>query len=364
MKFKQGIGVIVLILIMMAGMLSGCGNNSVPGGSTDSDHKQGAGQESGKLVLWSNDALKVSFLYPEDGKITINPNDSGGSVWIDRTANTVTLGFHTILSTDNSMFMAQMKKLFDSRAESEKGYEEYSRKFYEVDGYPAAFIDFKSAEGSDERRYMELFTMKGNYEYDFSTDFAASSDDAKTKAVATEIINSFHLLKGMANHKALGVKESGKLVKWSNQHLKVSFLYPQGDKISIKNKVVSIAGLSTKVCLNISDGTAYTDSSMFKRSMEGIFNSMAKSENGFQEYSRKFYEVDGCPAAFLDYKVTTGNEDIHKLMLSAIKDGCFYTLQISFSSADDTKYKKIATEIIDSFHFMKGQPNLNTLKGN
>lgn len=363
MTLKQRTGGIVLILIIMAGMLSGCGNNSVPGGSTDADHKQGAGQESGKLVIWSNDALKVSFLYPEGGKISINPNDSEGSVWIDRTANTVTLGFHTILSTDNSMFTAQMKQLFDSRAESEKGYEEYSRKFYEVDGYPAAFIDFKSAEGSDERRYMELFTMKGNYEYDFSTDFAASSDDAKTKEVATKIINSFHLLKGMANHEALGVKESGKLVRWSNKDLKVSFLYPQGDKISIKNKVVSIAGLSTKVSLNITDGSSYIDNSMFKTSMEGIFNSKAKSEIGFQEYSRKFYEVDGYPAACLDYKITTGNEDIHKLMLSATKDGCFYTLQISFSSADDTKYKKMASDIINSFHFMKGQPNLNAFNG-
>ena len=354
MKYMQRMGVIALILIMMAGVLSGCGNNSVPSSSTDADHKQGAGQESGKLVIWSNDALKVSFLYPEEGKITINPNDSGGSVWIDRTANTVTLGYHIILSTDNSMFIAQMKQLFDSRAESEKGYQEFSRKFYEVDGYPAAFIDFKSAEGSDERRYMQLFTMKGNYEYDFSTDFAAGSDDAKANAVATQIINSFHLLKGMANHEALDVKESGKLVKWSDQDLKVSFLYPQGDKISIKNKVVSLAGLSTRISLNISDGTSYTDSSIFKRSMEGIFNSMAKSEIGFQEYSRKFYEVDGCPAAFLDYKVTTGNEGIHKLMLSATKDGCLYTLQISFSSADDTKYKEMATNIISSFHLMEG----------
>lgn len=363
MKWNHRTVVIAVISIMMVCVLTGCGNNTIPGRSTVANHESEDTRESGKLVKWSNDALKVSFLYPEGGKITINPNDSGGSIWIDRTANTVTLGFHTILSTDSLMFMAQKEELFNSRAESEKGYKEYSRKFYEVDGYPAAFIDFKSAEGSHERHCMELFTMKGDYEYDFSTNFAASSDDAKTKAIATEIINSFHLLKGMANHEALDVKESGRLAKWSDKDLKVSFLYPQGDKISRKNNVVSIAGLSTRVSLNFTDEAPYTDSSMFNNSMEGIFNSMAKNENGYQEYNRKFYEVDGYPAALLDYKVTIGDEDIHKLMLAAMKDGYSYTLQVSFASADDTEYKKVAAEIIDSFYLMKGEPNLDALKG-
>ncbi len=352
-------------------MLAGCSGNTGPSDSTNANHKQGDGQESGKLVKWANDALKVSFLYPERSKVSVIPGEHSGRVQVvGGSPVTVDLDVQIISPTDNSTFKAKMEEDFNSKAASIEGYQEYSRKYYEVDEYPTAFIDFKCIRGGRESHNLELYTAKGNYEYNFLTIFLAGSDDVKNKAAATAIINSFHLMKGIANLAALSVQESGQLVKWANDALKASFLYPEGAKVSInpngsKNSV-QINGIGTSVRLYVMDTPYRTQCSMedFKTQIEehSSFGSNAKYP-GYQENNRKFYMIDGYPTAFVDYKYNIQNEDCHCLELWAAKGECYYICTVSFSSVDDNKYKSEATKIINSFHLAKGEPNLDAFNG-
>lgn len=359
MKLKQIRAMTALILIMMVAALSGCGNNT----GTDAT-SQSNGWQSGKLVKWSNDAIKASFLYPAGSKVSIIQEDeyavyieiSGGA------ATAITLFINNTSPTDVSRFKANMEQHFNNKSETEEGYQEYSRKFYEVDGYPAAVLDYKGITRGQETHEMELNTAKGNLDYQFSISFLMGSDDARNQAAATEIINSFHLMKGMANFAAFHVRENGKMAKWSNNDLKASFLYPEGDKISVKNGEVLIDGVGSRISLNVSEDEHITDSAMFKATLEEELNNLPKDQ-GFQEYSHKFYEVDGYPAGVMDYKIIEQNEDCHYMVLAVLKDGCIYSLRVSFSSVDDTKYKIKAAKIISSFHLMKGEPKLDALNG-
>jgi hypothetical protein len=91
---------------MMVCVLSACSDNTVPG-STDSSNKQNNGGQSGKLVKWSNDAMRVSFLYPERSKVSVIPGQHSGRVQIvGGSPVTVDLDIQTIAPSDNATFKA------------------------------------------------------------------------------------------------------------------------------------------------------------------------------------------------------------------------------------------------------------------
>lgn len=361
MKRNHRMTVIALILIMMIAALSGCGNNSVPGGSTDnqSNAQQNDDRESGNMAKWSNDALKVSFLYPKGGDVSFHHNKYGAEVAVHGgSAVAVECRINANQYLDNTPFKARVEKDFQDNANNEEGYQEESRKFFEVDGYPAAFLHYKTLRGKDYCHIIKLVTQKGNFEYEFLNMFFEGSHYAESEALATEITDSFHLMKGMVNLAAVDVRESGKLAKWSNQDLQVSFLYPEGDKVSVKKGEVSIDGTSSTVRLSfINDNFGRTENEIVEKEMQS-FTSILAAKPGYKEHSRKLYEIDGYPAAVIDYSVPKGNEDRHYLMLITANFGNTYNLQVTFAGADDTKYEAMATKIINSFHFLKGDPNL------
>ncbi len=359
MMLNQRLAAIALILVMMVCMLAGCGNNSVPGRSTVANHEQEDIHESGNLAKWSNDALKVSFLYPKGGNVSFHHNKYGSEVVVHGgSAVTVECRINADQYLDRTPFKTRVEKDFQDNANNEEGYQEESRKFFEIDGYPAAFLHYKTLRGKDYCHIIKLVADKGHYEYEFLNMFFEGSHYDESKALAAEIIDSFHLMRGMVNLAAVDVQETGKLVNWSNKDLQVSFLYPEGDKVSVKKGEVSIDGIASIVRLGFTNNNfGRTENEIVKGEMQS-FTSILAAKPGYKEHSRKLYEIDGYPAAFIDYSVPKGNEDCHYLMLITANFGSTYNLLVTFAGADDTKYEAMAAKIINSFHFLNGDPNL------
>jgi len=175
-------------------------------------------------------------------------------------------------------------------------------------------------------------------------------------------------MNGMANLAAFDVNESGKLVKWSNDDLKASFLYPEGSKISVNpggsKKSVVINGINTSVRLAVMDTPNPAESSLEDFTAQIGHSSLVSHSQypSYQENNRKYYMIDGYPTAFIDFKYQQQNEERHCLELWTGKGKCYYIFTV-FLSVDDSKHQAEATKIINSFHLMKGEPDLNAFNG-
>lgn len=350
---------VTIVLILIVCLLSGCGNNSVPGGGTDNQsNTQQGDRESDNMAKWSNEALKVSFLYPKGGEVSFNHDEYGAETVVHGgSAVTVECRINANQYLDDTPFKTRIEKDFKDNANNEEGYQEESRKFFEVDGYPAAFLHYKTLRGNDYCHIIKIVADKGHIEYEFLNMFFEGSHYAESEELSAEIIDSFHLMKGMVNLDAVDVLETGKLAKWSNKDLQVSFLYPEGDKVSTKKGRVSIDGVASAINLSFTNnGLGRTENETFNIEMKSFANIFA-AQPGYKENSRKLFEIDGHPAALIDFTVPNGNEYRHNLMLVTANLGSTYNLQVTFAGADDNKYEAMSKKIINSFHFLNGDPN-------
>lgn len=102
--------------------------------------------------------------------------------------------------------------------------------------------------------------------------------------------------------------------------------------------------------------------SEFKKTMEATFDRMPDSTNGFQEYRRKLFDINGHPAAYIEYKWNVMKNDFRVLELNVMKGQHQYVLVTTYLLKDDNNYLPAAQAVFDSFRLLDGEPDLTALK--
>lgn len=177
---------------------------------------------SGKTIKWSSDALTVSLEYPESYSLRVTPGSDDILELTGPGEHDISLKFMPEpQEKDPALFISYMNASFD-RMELQ-GYQEFDRRFMNMNGSPAAYLDYKWNVMKRDFRTMELNVLKGDKQYVFLTVYLLKDDNA-FKEISRAVFNSIQILPGAADLAA--VKEE--MIKGTGVPLPPSQLPPDG----------------------------------------------------------------------------------------------------------------------------------------
>ncbi len=172
------------------------------------------------------------------------------------------------------------------------------------------------------------------------------------------------IVKEQSNGLVNGTMYGGKMIEWSNDALQVSLNCPEQASIKLypgEDEVLNIDG-ADDLDINLKIISPQAPEAEFAKYMEESFDKMPSYTGGFEEYQRKIFEINGHPAAYIEYKWNVMKRDFRVLELNVVNGDYQYELIAEWLLSNDDKYLPEAQAVFDSFRLLDGEPDLTAVK--
>lgn len=216
---KKSFVSVFLFFVLIAGFLtlnscsgsrdeaSGASQPSSSPGEKKESSFLGIGKFPGSVDSWSNEAIRLSFNYPAEGRVKVDP-DLNETLRIEYTQDLVVALYLKKSKTNNP---AEFKKLMNEEIDRMPGYtggfREIRRGFSTVSGLPAAYVEYLWKVMRQDFHVHALWIWNQDYQYEFVAQFLESKYE-KMNPVALAILNSIKILKGPVNPQGLTAADS------------------------------------------------------------------------------------------------------------------------------------------------------------
>lgn len=186
---------------------SGAGQPSSSPGEKKESGFLGKGKFPGAVDSWSNEAIRLSFNFPAEGRVSVNP-DLHETLRIKYTQDLdVLLYLKKSKTTNPAEFKKLMNEEIDRMPEYIGGFREKRRGFSTISGLPAAYVEYLWRVMRQDFHVHALWIWNQDYQYEFVAQFLESKYE-KMNPVALAILNSIKILKGPVDPRGLTAADS------------------------------------------------------------------------------------------------------------------------------------------------------------
>lgn len=160
------------------------------------------------------------------------------------------------------------------------------------------------------------------------------------------------------------IKLEGKMIKWSSDALKIALEYPESYTLRVRpgtKDVVELTGPGEHdIEIVIMEEPEEMDPDKFIDAMKALFDRM--DAQGYQEFERKFLDLNGSPAGYLDYKWNVMKRDFRTMRMDVLKDGTEYTFLTVYLLKNDPIFQEISRAVFNSIEILPGPIDLTAVK--